>query len=458
MAAKASSKSKRRKSPRTTSVAKARKKSSLRLGSSRRRRWGFLLWGASGLVALVLLLLWSWVPDSSYQPSTAFLNGKSPADSPITYEEPLPRSASPAPDLTVVDEALFAALRRAGVPPQATHLALASGPAGEVSVLRAELPPGVSLKKVAASLKQSLARTRARSTWQATSRGRELLVSLAGRLTHKVVLLAPRRPTLPPPAPPSPPAPAPLPAGSRLALVIDDMGYQLSAAKKLLDLGLPITFSILPHAPYGRQIAEMARRRGLEVLVHLPMEPRGYPKVKPGPGALLTSMSPAQLRRTTLEDLATVPGARGANNHMGSRFTESEAALRPVLGVLAEKGLFFIDSLTSPKSRAYALARRLGLAAGKRTIFLDHDPRLAAVRRQLQRLITLAKSGSRMVAIGHPHPATIQALSEFAPRLKKEVRMVAASALLTGPSLAQRRKAAGTAGRGGALDSAAARP
>jgi polysaccharide deacetylase 2 family uncharacterized protein YibQ len=406
------------------------------------KRWGLIFYGAAALVVLVLLFLWSRVPDSSYQPSTAFMNGKTPAGGSIQYEEPLPSDyPKAAPELAAVDEALFSALRKAGIPPQDTHLSLAHDKDGEVSLLKAQLPKGVSLKKAEAKLESALARTKAKGAWRVNGHGREFCVSLAGRITHKVLLEppSPLKPAAPTPAPPTaepkPPAAPPV-AGPRLAIIIDDIGYQYGPAKQLINLGLPLTLSILPHSPHGRKIAQMARKRGLEVMLHLPMEPRAYPKLKPGPGALLVSMSPEELRQKTLDDIASVPGARGANNHMGSRFTENSEALRPVLQVLAEKNMFFIDSITSTRSRAYSLARDMGMTTARRTIFLDHDHSLPAVRRQMQRILSLARRGSQVVAIGHPHQATIQALAEFAPRLKKQVRLVTASQFLGGAALA----------------------
>lgn len=409
----------------------------------RDRRWALLFYGAAALALLILLFLWIRVPDSSYQPSTAFMNGKVPKSGAITFEEPLPGKAGQAtPNIEAVDEALFRALRQAGVPPQATHLALAHGPDGEVSLLKAQLPREVSPDQAAAKLESNLAGTKAKGVWRVNGHGREMIVSLAGRVTHKVLLeypkqLKPGSPTQKA-APPPPQAPAPIARGPRLAIIIDDMGYQWGLAKELVNLGLPLTLSILPHSPFGAKISKLARKRGMEIMIHLPMEPKAYPKLKPGPGALLTSMTPDQLRKATLDDLASVPHAKGANNHMGSHFTEDEKALGPVLKVLAAKGMFFIDSMTSPNSKAYYLARNMGMTAGRRTIFLDHDHSLPAVRRQLQRLLSLAKRGSQVVAIGHPHQATVQALAEFAPRLKKEVQVVKASQFLAGTALAAR--------------------
>jgi len=130
---------------------------------------------------------------------------------------------------------------------------------------------------------------------------------------------------------------------------------------------------------------------------------------------------------------------------MGSRFSEDPTALQPVLEVLRQQGLFFLDSVTSPRSQAREQARRMGLAHGQRDVFLDHDPTVGAITQQVLRLIKLAKAQGRAIAIGHPHATTIQVLTSLAPRLKQEVELVPVSQLLTPAGQAE-------------LDSQAARP
>jgi polysaccharide deacetylase 2 family uncharacterized protein YibQ len=218
-----------------------------------------------------------------------------------------------------------------------------------------------------------------------------------------------------------------------VAIVIDDLGYSLPAAQRLAALGLPLGFSILPRSPHAQEIARLAKAQGLEILVHLPMEPRSYPHLTPGPGALLVAMGENELRRQTKANLDQLPGAVGVNNHMGSRFTESAQALQPVLEVIGQAGLFFLDSATSPRSQAQDLARRMGLAQGQRDIFLDHEPSLPAVERQLERLLALARGQGQAIAIGHPHPTTIQVLEQASARLRAEVELVPVSRLVKAP-------------------------
>jgi polysaccharide deacetylase 2 family uncharacterized protein YibQ len=354
------------------------------------------------------------------------------------YEEPQAGVTVQA-QLQIVDEAIFAGLRRGGLEPGQIHIQVTGAPPSEVTLLEARLRSGQEAKAVTQALNQALARTSARGSWEPQPGGQLLKVRLGGGLTHRVSLLAPdtaasKASLTQPPAtvPPLPPLP-PLPPGARprVALVIDDMGYQMEAAKRLLALDLRLTLSILPNAPHARETAELARRQGTPVMAHLPMEPKTYPALTPGPGALLTSMDPETLARLTRQALGNLPGAVGANNHMGSRFSEDSAALRPVLEVLRQQGLFFLDSVTSPRSQARDLARRMGLANGQRDVFLDHDPTTGAITQQVLRLIKLAKSQGQAIAIGHPHSTTIAVLTSMAPRLRQEVELVPVRQLLS---------------------------
>jgi polysaccharide deacetylase 2 family uncharacterized protein YibQ len=156
------------------------------------------------------------------------------------------------------------------------------------------------------------------------------------------------------------------------------------------------------------------------VLVHLPMEPHGYPQVNPGPGALLLSMSDARLQEALNSALESVPFAAGVNNHMGSTFTEHEQPMKLVLAELRKRGLYFFDSYTTPQSIACATAAQLQMPCGRRDIFLDHEPQEDFVRAQLNRLIREAKIQGSAVAIAHPHPATLKVLTQEAERFNKE--------------------------------------
>ena len=136
----------------------------------------------------------------------------------------------------------------------------------------------------------------------------------------------------PPTAAPTAPVPPVKPSLARIAIVIDDFGQNIEIAKKFLLLPFPVAFSILPYQQHSREIAELAHSHGKEVLLHCPMEPIGYPKVDPGRGALLLSMSDDTIRRNIRTILDNSPYITGVNNHMGSRMTENATAMKTVLG------------------------------------------------------------------------------------------------------------------------------
>lgn len=223
-----------------------------------------------------------------------------------------------------------------------------------------------------------------------------------------------------PPAPPVVPPPPEKPPVARVALVIDDFGYDMKIARKFVNLPLAMTFSVLPHLPHTQEVAALAAAHGHEVMLHMPMEPYGYPKTDPGRGALLVAMTPQQIIAEIDNALKENPYARGINNHMGSKFTEDPQAMTIVLRHLKDRGFYYLDSYTSAHSVGLSVAQELGMPCMKRDIFLDHEPTEAFVRRQVEELIRRAKVEGRAVAIGHPYPVTLKVLEQEAETLEKE--------------------------------------
>lgn len=231
---------------------------------------------------------------------------------------------------------------------------------------------------------------------------------------------------------PSPPKETVLPPPmARVAIVIDDLGQDLEMAKKFLRVPLPLTFSILPFQQHSREIADLAHEHGREVLVHLPMEPKDYPKTHPGQGALLVSMSRSAMQKALREALDSIPHASGVNNHMGSRFTESPELMGIVLTDLRQRGLYFLDSYTSGRSVCTTLATQLDLPSLRRHVFLDHQDLKSLVERQIELLIRKARVEGATVAIGHPRKTTLEAIHANVERFhKEEVQVVPARELL----------------------------
>lgn len=216
----------------------------------------------------------------------------------------------------------------------------------------------------------------------------------------------------------------------RVAIIIDDVGYHRIMANRLIGLGPELTLSILPGSPHAGEILRIARLMEMEVLVHMPMEPREYPAVDPGPGALLVGMTPVELMRRLNANLDAVPGAVGVNNHMGSRLTSRWPEMYQILSVLRRRSLFFIDSETGDTSICRGPARLLQIPFARRDVFLDHDPSKEAIRRQIRLLVQMARLHGEAVGIGHPHGETFEVLAEMIDWLRETVHLVPASRIV----------------------------
>ena len=218
----------------------------------------------------------------------------------------------------------------------------------------------------------------------------------------------------------------------RVAIVIDDMGQDLKQLRELLEIDIPITIAILPFLPHSKDVAEEANRKDMEILLHIPMEPKDIKSNNPGKGSILTTMSEDKIYDTLLKDIEAVPYIKGVNNHMGSKLTEDEARIRIVLKAVKQKNLFFLDSKTTAKSIAYKIAKEIGLRAAERQIFLDNEQDVSYIKKQISELIKMAKKNGSAIAIGHPHPATFAAIKEMASELKSDEIEVVPVSELTG--------------------------
>jgi polysaccharide deacetylase 2 family uncharacterized protein YibQ len=198
----------------------------------------------------------------------------------------------------------------------------------------------------------------------------------------------------------------------RIALIIDDIGYSPSLARKFLRLGIPVTFSILPRLPYSQKLAVEVRYKGHEIMLHQPMEPYSS-YFDPGPGALYVGYEGRQIARIIEDNISAVPYAVGVNNHMGSKFTSSQREIKEALWVVKDNGLFFVDSLTSSRSKAYRTARSLHISTACRNIFLDNVLEESAILLQLHKLKCHAIRFGRAIGIGHPFSETARAIDKF---------------------------------------------
>jgi hypothetical protein len=223
------------------------------------------------------------------------------------------------------------------------------------------------------------------------------------------------------------------PAGGQIALIIDDIGFAVSQADRFLDLHLPLSFSILPQLPHSLASARAIHRRGHDIMLHQPMEPYDT-RLDPGPGAVYMRDDDRRIRQVVEANLEALPYAVGVNNHMGSRFTASRPKIAPALEVIRSRRLFFVDSLTSPRSQAFSAARSLALRARRRDQFLDTRREETAILTRLYHLAHTAITGGQAIGIGHPYPETVRAIGTFAREIEGTgLQLVSISRMLADP-------------------------
>ncbi len=219
-------------------------------------------------------------------------------------------------------------------------------------------------------------------------------------------------------------------AQTEIAIIIDDIGFSRSRAYNFLDLGIPLTFSILPGIIFTRELADQLHSSGYEIMLHQPMEPVDS-SFNPGPGALYTAYRQNEIMAAIDENISEIPYVTGVNNHMGSKFTADRNKMRQALKVVKSRKLFFVDSMTTHCSEGYQTANRLGISTARRNIFLDNNVNVPAILTQLDKLQTHALKTGKALAIGHPFPETAAAIDIFNRKMKKAgVNFVPVSSVL----------------------------
>jgi hypothetical protein len=219
-----------------------------------------------------------------------------------------------------------------------------------------------------------------------------------------------------------------------VALIFDDAGASVAQLEPILSLGRPVTIAVLPGLPASRAVAERAAAAGLEVLLHLPLEPEETENARPlGPGGVTTAMSDEEIAAVVRDGLVDVPGAVGVNGHMGSKATADRRVMTAVLAVVRERGLFFVDSRTTVRTVALPVARALGVPATERTVFLDNEDDPAYIGGQIERLLEAGRAKGWAIGIGHAQRITAEVLRHYLPEFEKAgLVLVPVSALVLG--------------------------
>ncbi|HHF3526370.1 TPA: divergent polysaccharide deacetylase family protein [Haemophilus influenzae] len=211
-------------------------------------------------------------------------------------------------------------------------------------------------------------------------------------------------------------------AQSKLAIVIDDVGYHSKEDAAIFAMPREISVAIIPAAPYARVRNQEAKSQGRDILIHMPMQPISAIKIEDG--GLHLGMSAAQVNDRVNTAKNIVRDAIGMNNHMGSAATANPQLMTYLMTALQEKHLFFLDSRTIGKSVAGKIAKEQGVRSLDRHIFLDDSNEFADIQRQFKAAIHYARKHGTAIAIGHPRPNTIAVLQAGINNLPEDIQLV----------------------------------
>lgn len=204
----------------------------------------------------------------------------------------------------------------------------------------------------------------------------------------------------------------------KLAIIIDDCGYDMSSVRTLLNTGLHFNFAVLPYKTYSSDVLEMIKSAGRVAMLHLPMEPMDKSAMSEGSSTICTDMSKEKILSLTRKAVNSLSGVSGVNNHQGSKATADAATMMTVLQELKNQGLFFVDSRTSSKSVARDKAVAMGVPTARNDIFLDNSSDVQAIRKQIYKAMEMAEKNGSAVAICHARPNTAKAWNMYADEIK----------------------------------------
>jgi len=201
----------------------------------------------------------------------------------------------------------------------------------------------------------------------------------------------------------------------KLAVIIDDFGYSNNdVIKQFIYLNSKLTLSVIPGHRFSRWVASEGKKNQKEIIIHMPMEPERH-EYKSGEDQFMIrqSMRGVEVEQRIFEAVRDIPEAVGMNNHMGSLATADKDVMEMVINSLKKKGLYFVDSFTSPLSVAYEVAKVKGLPTACRSVFLDNNRDKSEIEAQFDKAIEVAKRRGFAIAIGHVYPETLNVLKEL---------------------------------------------
>ena len=210
-----------------------------------------------------------------------------------------------------------------------------------------------------------------------------------------------------------------------LAIALDDAGENISDLYRAQDIGRPVTLAVLPGLRHSRKTAQETTRTAVPrvgAILHLPMEPMDPAAAwMMGPGGVFEEMDDEEVRgviRANLEELGP-DAVQGLNNHMGSKGTRDARLMRLVSEELRGRGMYFVDSVTTPDSVGKQVSLSYGVPSLSRTVFLDNSTDAEDIRAKVREMVKDTRRYGWSLAIGHANRAnTAEVLREMVPDIE----------------------------------------
>jgi len=228
----------------------------------------------------------------------------------------------------------------------------------------------------------------------------------------------------------------------RAAIIIDNLGSDLLAARTFADIEAPLTFAVRASQPFSKEVAELASLFGREVLMQLPPEPErlaaaGTPRAET-PRAGTPRAERGGLLRRFGENLAGVPHAVGVTTEPGARLSGNAERMQWILDATQEHNLFLVELAGASPANSCDTAAAAAVGCVQSDVLLEDSSEEEAVRKQLDNVLQTARTRGDTVAVGHATPALAAALRSAVPEFAAAgVELVPASTIVEDRSLSR---------------------
>ena len=196
--------------------------------------------------------------------------------------------------------------------------------------------------------------------------------------------------------------------------------YPFDEINGFLEIDIPFTATVIPFEDYTEETVDILSKNGVELMVHMPMEPESYPRNDPGKHAIYIKLPPDEIKKRIRAAIENIPLAVGMNNHMGSKATAHKRTMEIVAGALVESGLFFVDSRTSLYSCAEQEVAKRGIPTTHQDGNIDVESDTSAIaRRFIELALSSRENDNGALIVGHARPNTLIAIKRVLPTLEK---------------------------------------